>query len=103
MPAQVPPDSQHCHPVVVLPVARDAYGSLNRSKTTASLPLKALATEAQNGIAWAASGIGFWHTACADEQPAEGPVYAPSVQCRSRIATMPLSLSRFTYCSTACW
>src|SRR6266567_2257796 len=38
MPAQVPPLSQHCHPLVALPVARDAYGSLNRSKMTALTP-----------------------------------------------------------------
>ncbi len=96
MPAQVPPLSQHCQPVAVLPVARDAYGSLNRSKMTASLPLNVLATEVQNGIACAASGIGFWQVASADEQPEEFPVYSPSVQCRSRMATMPLALSRLT-------
>ena len=61
-------------PLVALPGGRDAYGSLNRSKMTASLPLKACATEVQNGIACAESGIGFWQTACADEQPADGPV-----------------------------
>ena len=32
------------------------------------------ATDFQNGTATAWSGIGFWHTACADEQPEEGPV-----------------------------
>jgi hypothetical protein len=41
---------------------------------TASLPLNVFATDVQNGIACAASGIGFWHTACADEQPEDGPV-----------------------------
>ena len=70
----MPPSSQQCQPLAVLPVARDAYGSLNRSKMTASLPLNVFATEVQNGIACAASGIGFWHTACADEQPEDGPV-----------------------------
>ncbi len=64
---------------------------------TALLPLNALAIVVQNGIAWAASGIGFWQVAVAAEQPAEGPVYTPSVQCRSRIATMPLEFSRLTY------
>jgi hypothetical protein len=54
--------------------AREAYGSLNRSKTTASLPLKVFATDVQNGIACAASGIGFWQVACADEHPADAPV-----------------------------
>src|SRR5215475_1226185 len=97
MPAQVPPLSQHCQPVVVSPVAREAYGSLKRSKTTALLPLNVLATEVQNGIVCAESGIGFWQVACADEHPAELPVYRPSVQCRSRIATMPLEFSRLTY------
>ena len=92
----MPPLSQHCQPLAALPVARDAYGSLNRSKMTASLPLNVLATDVQNGIASAASGIGFWHTACADEQPDEFPVYSPSVQCRSRMATMPLAFSRLT-------
>ena len=53
--------------------ARSGKGSLNRSKMTASLPLKVFATDVQNGIACAASGIGFWHMACADEQPAHGP------------------------------
>ena len=63
---------------------------------TASLPLNAVATEVQNGTDSAVSGMGFWQIASAEEQPAEVPVYSPSVQCRSRIATMPLSLSRFT-------
>ena len=69
------PAAQHCQPSAELPLsARDAEGSLNRSNITALLPLKVAATELQNGIACAASGIGFWQTACADEQPAEGPV-----------------------------
>src|ERR1035441_9380242 len=40
MPTQeLPPDSQHCQPSVSLKLsARDGYGSLNRSKITASLP-----------------------------------------------------------------
>jgi len=63
---------------------------------TALLPLNVLATDVQNGMAWAASGIGFWQVASADEQPAEFPVYSPSVQCRSRMATMPLAFSRLT-------
>jgi hypothetical protein len=63
---------------------------------TASLPLNVLATEDQNGMACAASGIGFWQVAWADEQPADGPVYAPSVQCRSRMTSMPLAFSRPT-------
>ncbi|MDX6389182.1 MAG: hypothetical protein QOJ73_245 [Streptosporangiaceae bacterium] len=41
---------------------------------TALLPLNVLATEVQNGIACAASGIGFWQIAWADEQPDDGPV-----------------------------
>src|ERR1039457_4355836 len=92
-----PPFSQHCQPAVSVDRARSGYGSLNRSKMTALLPLNAVASDDQNGTDCAESGIGFWQVAWADEQPAELPVYRPSVQCRSRIATMPLSLSRFTY------
>src|SRR5580692_1074095 len=103
MPAQVPPSSQHCQPVSELPVARDAYGSLNRSKMTASLPLNVLATEVQNGIACAASGSGFWHTARGDEQPEDGRVYDASVPFRSRIATMPLAFIRLMYALMAFW
>src|ERR1017187_2413605 len=44
----------------------------------------------------APAGIGFWQGAGVDGQPEEVPVYTPSVQCRSRMATMPLSLSRLT-------
>src|SRR5690348_617714 len=91
-----PPFSQHCQAAVAPDSARSAYGSLNRSKMTASLPLNVAATDDQNGTDWAESGIGFWQVACADEQPAEFPVYRPSVQCRSRIATMPLVFSRLT-------
>src|SRR5580704_848664 len=104
MPVHGLPVAQHCQPSAELLLsARDAYGSLNRSKITASLPLNAAATEDQNGMACAASGIGFWQVACADEQPADGPVYAPSVQCRSRIATRPLEFSRLTYDLMAFW
>ena len=42
------PDTDQ-QPLTALPVARDAYGSLNRSKMTALLPLNVLATEVQNG------------------------------------------------------
>src|SRR3984885_15845172 len=81
IPVQGLPVSQHCQPSAELLLsARDAYGSLNKSKITASLPLNVFATEVQNGIAWAASGIGFWQVASADEQPEEFPVYSPSVQ-----------------------
>ncbi len=72
------PVAQHCQPSAELLLsARDAYGSLNKSKMTASLPLKVFATDVQNGIAWAASGIGFWQVACADEHPAELPSEQP--------------------------
>jgi hypothetical protein len=75
MPAQEPPCSQHCQPSAKLPPsACSGKGSLNRSKMTALLPLNVLATECQKPIAWAASGIGFWHTACADVQPPPGPL-----------------------------
>jgi hypothetical protein len=63
---------------------------------TALLPLNVFATDVQNGIACAASGIGFWQVASALEQPEEFPVYRPSVQCRSRMTTMPLAFSRLT-------
>src|ERR1700722_11039830 len=97
MPVHGLPVSQHCQPSAELLLsARDAYGSLNRSKITASLPLNVFATDVQNGIAWAASGIGFWQGACADEHPADGPVEAQSVPGRSRSATMPFELSRLT-------
>src|SRR5882757_8320114 len=98
MPTQeLPPSRQHCQPSVSLKLsARDGYGSLNRSKITASLLLNAVATDVQKGTDCAASGIGFWQVAVAAEQPAELPVYVPSVQCRSRMATMPLSFSRLT-------
>ena len=91
-----PPLSQHCQAAVSLGSARSGYGSLNRSKMTASLPLNAVATDDQNGTASAESGIGFWQTASAEEQPDELPVYTPSVQCSSTIAVIPLALSRFT-------
>src|ERR1039457_3558498 len=97
MPGQVPPDHQEVQAPAGLAGARHGEGSLNRSKTTASLPLKVFATDVQNGIAWAASGIGFWQVAVAAAQPDELPVYTPSVQCRSRIATRPLEFSRLTY------
>src|SRR5450432_106495 len=98
MPTQLlPPLSQHCQPSVSLKLsARDGYGSLNRSKITASLPLNTVATDVQNGTDCAASGIGFWQVAVAAGQPDEVPEYTPSVQCKSRIATMPLSFSKLT-------
>src|ERR1019366_2475173 len=98
MPAEQaePPSSQHSQAAVSVGSARSGYGSLNRSKMTASLSLNAVATEDQNGTDSAESGIGFWQTASAGEHPEEFPVYSPSVQCRSRIATMPLAFSRLT-------
>src|SRR3954452_21706585 len=77
MPAQVPPSRQHFQPDVASPVARSGYGSLNRSKITALLPLNAFATPVQNDGAYWASGIGFWQTAATSEQPDELPVYWP--------------------------
>src|SRR3954452_1032848 len=77
MPEQVPPSRQHTQPLVSLPVARSGYGSLNRSNTTALLPLNALATPVQNDGAYCASGIGFWQVALTSVQPEEGPVYWP--------------------------
>src|SRR5262245_14930350 len=103
MPEQVPPSRQHVQPVCSLPVARSGYGSLNRSKTTASLPLKAVATPCQNDGAYWASGIGFWQVALTSEQPADGPVYWPKFQCISTMGVMPFATSRFTYVLTAFW
>src|SRR6266567_148148 len=92
-----PPFSRHCQAAVVdPPSAWSGYGSLNRSKITALLPLKVLATDVQNGTDCAESGIGFWQVALTSEQPAPLPAYIPSVQCRSRMATMPLEFSRPT-------
>jgi len=65
--------------------------------------LNVLATEIQNGIACAASGIGFRQVAWDDEHPEDGPVCCPSVHCRSMTATMPLVFSRLTYALTAFW
>ena len=60
IPAQLPPLRQQVHASAsVAPAAACGNGSLNRSKMTALLPVKARATEVQNGMAWAASGIGF--------------------------------------------
>ena len=67
---------------------------------TASLPLNVFATDVQNGTACAWSGIGLRHLASADRQ-CTGK--RPSDQCRSRIATMPLALSRRTYALIAFW
>src|SRR3954454_21717738 len=98
--AAVLPFFQHCQPVVVLPVARSGNGSLNRSSTTALLPLKALATLVQNIGANCRSGIGFWQAAigvlaarfCGPpaNAPAELPVYVPTLQCISTIWVMLL-------------
>src|SRR3954447_1527246 len=77
MPAQVPPSRQHLQPLLASPVARSGYGSLNRSKMTASLPLNAFATPVQNAGAYWASGIGFWQVALTSLQPDELPVYRP--------------------------
>ena len=41
---------------------------------TSSLPLNVRATDLQNGTAWAASGIGFWQAACAEEHAEVFPV-----------------------------
>src|SRR5580704_13018720 len=91
-----PPCSQHFQAAVSLGREASGKGSLNRSKITASLPAKVAATEDQNRIDSPESGIGFWQTASAEAHPEDGPVYAPSLQCRSRIATMPLAFSKLT-------
>src|SRR5215469_4924024 len=98
MPAQSrPPCSQHRQLAISLEwFACSGHGSLNRSKMTPSLPLKVVPTDRQNGTAPAASGIGFSQVACAEGQAEVVPVYLPSVQCKSRIATMPLALRRLT-------
>jgi hypothetical protein len=98
MPVQVPPSRRHCQPRVLFQsLAISGYGSLNRSKTTASLPLNVFATPVQNCGAYRASGTGFWQVACSSVQCQSGPVaYAPQVQCRSRITLRPLATSRST-------
>ena len=52
---------------------------MNRSKTTALLPLNALAMLVQKLGAYCASGIGFWQVALASVQAptSELPGYAP--------------------------
>src|SRR4051812_34896870 len=103
IPAHVPPSRQHVHPEVSPPVARSGYGSLNRSSTTASSPLKALATPVQKDGAYSASGIGFWQVAWTSAQPEDGPVYAPWFQCISTIGVMPWASSRETNPLTSLW
>src|SRR5689334_4081525 len=77
MPGQVPPSRQQVQPrASLLPLARDGYGSLNRSKTT-RLSLNALATPVQKLGEYCMSGIGFWQVALTSEHPADGPVYWP--------------------------
>ena len=61
---------------------------------TASSPLNARATDDQNGTDSAASGIGFSQSAWDELHP--GPLYAPSLQCRSSITMMPLAFSNWT-------
>jgi len=79
VPAQTPPSRQHDQEML--------YGSLKRSKMTALLLLKVVATELQKAGAWSASAICCWLVARAD--PA-------AVQCKSRIATRPFWFSRLT-------
>src|SRR5215470_11134590 len=103
MPAHaLPPTRQQRQPAAWLPpLASSGNGSLNRSKMTALLPLNVRATERQNVTDCARSGMGFWQVARAEVHIAHGPEYAPAVQCRSRIATMPLRFSSRTYAATA--
>jgi hypothetical protein len=54
-----PPCNQHVQAAVSVASADSGYGSLNRSKITASLPANVDATEDQNLMDSAASGIGF--------------------------------------------
>ena len=96
MPGQVPPSRQQFQPAVSLPAGMSGNGSLNRSNSTASLPLKVFATPDQNCGAFCASGIGFWQRAIASEQPAPAPPYWPKFQCISTIGVMPAAISRLT-------
>src|SRR4051794_492819 len=97
MPVQVPPFFQQVQPAVGSKfAAKSGNGSLKRSKTTALLPLNAVATWVQNCGANCASGIGFWHVAAVSEQPEPAPVYWPTLQCISTIGLMPLDTSRLT-------
>src|ERR1017187_5025766 len=91
-----PPLSQHCQAAVPVDSARSGYGSLNRSKMTASLPLKAVATEDQNGTDSAESGIGFWQVAPAADHADAGtspephrPAAAPRPATTCRRGTDP--------------
>ena len=58
----LPPDSQHCQPLVSLPVARLGNGSLNRSNITALLPLNVVATDAGTLVEVQGTGEGATYT-----------------------------------------
>src|SRR5258708_724480 len=60
LPHALPPSRQHVQLGVPEARRKSGNGSLNTSKMVAVSPLKALAMVVQNGIAEAASGIGFW-------------------------------------------
>src|SRR5262245_28217519 len=96
MPGQVPPSWKQVQPASTLFAGMSGNGSLNRSRTTASLPLNAFATPVQNRDAFWASGIGFWQRAIASEQLAPAPPYAPKLQCSSTIGVIPLLINRLT-------
>ncbi len=76
MPVQVPPSRTQVHAWVALLklLAASGNGSLNRSKTTALLPLNMVATWDQNVGANCASGIGFWQVAFTSAQALTLPV-----------------------------
>src|SRR5260221_10079169 len=77
-----PPCSQHCQPADwLLWLAWSGYGSLNRAKMTALLPLNAFGTDFPNRTSPAPSGMGFWHIALSHAHADAPPLYCPSVQC----------------------
>src|SRR2546428_8677441 len=86
MPLQVPPSRQQRQASGVSELL-SGNGSLNRSKITRLLPLKATATWRQNSGVCSRFGIGAWPSAMA--VPA-------ALQCRSRMTTSPAPLRRAT-------
>src|SRR5258708_39370170 len=74
-PAQSPPPcSQHRQPAAMLWLAWSGYGSVNRAKMAASLPLQACAGGFQNGRAPAGFGLGLLPRAVAQGAPRARPL-----------------------------
>src|SRR5258708_18702526 len=78
-PAQSPPPcSQHRQPAAMLWLAWSGYGSLNRSKMTASLALNPCALDFHNRTAPAPSCMVFWHVCVADAHSDARALYCPA-------------------------